>query len=112
MVLNLEKLVPSPYFRSYWIQQNITEMKNYKAAISDLFLSGKEYREERVLLKEQTPSGDALPDEGSQAVADVARLVPDDAGLYLAKADPTAEFMFGSSSKPRSSPRTSVRRRP
>src|SRR5208337_2414211 len=27
MVLNLEKIVPSPYFRSYWVQQNITDMK-------------------------------------------------------------------------------------
>ena len=27
VVLNLEKIVPSPYFRSYWIQQNITDMK-------------------------------------------------------------------------------------
>jgi hypothetical protein len=35
MVLNLDKIVPSPYFRSYWIQQNVTEMKQYSAAISD-----------------------------------------------------------------------------
>src|SRR6267378_8212536 len=51
MVLNLDKIVPSPYFRSYWIQRNITDMKQYSAAVCDLFLSGKEYREERVLLK-------------------------------------------------------------
>src|SRR6185437_6697874 len=31
MALNLEKIVPSPYFRSYWIQQNITAMKQYRA---------------------------------------------------------------------------------
>ena len=36
MVLNLEKIVPSPYFRSYWVQQNISEMKSYDAAVSDL----------------------------------------------------------------------------
>jgi hypothetical protein len=30
MVLNLEKIVPSPYFRSYWIQQNITDLKQYR----------------------------------------------------------------------------------
>ena len=41
MVLNLEKIVPSPYFRSYWVQQNITDMKQYSAAISDLTRSGK-----------------------------------------------------------------------
>jgi len=90
LVLNLEKLVPTPYFRSYWIQQNITAMKDYKAAISDLFLSGKEYREERVLLKDKNP-GDAKPSEGLQAVADVTALVPEDAGLYVAKADPAPD---------------------
>src|SRR6266853_1286084 len=58
MVLNLEKIVPSPYFRSYWIQRNITDMKQYSAAVSDLFLSGKEYREERVLLKKSASAGD------------------------------------------------------
>ncbi len=41
MILNLEKIVPSPYFRSYWVQQNISEMKSYSAAVSDLFRSGK-----------------------------------------------------------------------
>ena len=56
MVLNLEKIVPSPYFRSYWIQHNSTDMKQYSAAVSDLFRSGKEYREERVLLK-KAPAG-------------------------------------------------------
>ena len=50
--LNLEKIVPSPYFRSYWVQQNITDMKQYAAAVSDLFRSSQEYREERVLAEE------------------------------------------------------------
>ncbi len=53
MVLNLEKLVPSPYFRTYWVQQNITDLKQYSAAVSDLFRPGKEYREERVLIQKK-----------------------------------------------------------
>ncbi len=86
MVLNLEKIVPSPYFRSYWIQRNITDMKQYSAAVSDLFLSGKEYREERVLLKKSAaaalqPTGDA-----ATAVADLVRLVPADTGIYEVRA--------------------------
>ena len=82
MVLNLEKIVPSPYFRSYWVQQNITDMKSYAAAISDLFRSGKEYREERVLLKKA--GAPASTNEG-EAVSDLVRLVPDDAGFYQAQ---------------------------
>ena len=62
MVLNLEKIVPSPYFRSYWVQQNITEMKQYASAVSDLYRTGESYREERVLVRRagttSAPQGD------------------------------------------------------
>src|SRR5882724_7766951 len=71
MVLNLEKIVPSPYFRSYWIQRNITEMKQYSAAVSDLFRSGKEYREERVLLKKSMAASNATTEDAATAVADL-----------------------------------------
>jgi len=87
MVLNLDKIVPSPYFRSYWIQQNITDMKQYSSAISDLTLSGKEYREERILLRKDVAQEPAEA-KGPAAVADILRLVPMDAGLYEANADP------------------------
>ncbi|HXL20847.1 MAG TPA: hypothetical protein VOA78_00140 [Candidatus Dormibacteraeota bacterium] len=94
MVLNLEKLVPSPYFRSYWIQQNITDMKQYSAALSDLFLSGKEYREERLLLKKSAPAAEAVASDanaGAAAVSDLARLVPADAGVFQVRASPSPE---------------------
>ncbi len=90
MVLNLEKIVPSPYFRSYWIQQNITDMKQYSAAISDLTRSGKEYREERILLRKdgthETPEG-----KGPAAVAEIINIVPANVGFYEAKAAPDAK---------------------
>jgi hypothetical protein len=90
MVLNLEKIVPSPYFRSYWIQQNITDMKQYSAAISDLTRSGKEYREERILLRKdgthETPEG-----KGPAAVAEILNIVPANVGFYEAKAAPDAK---------------------
>jgi hypothetical protein len=90
MVLNLEKIVPSPYFRSYWVQQNVTDMKQYGAAVSDLFLSGKEYREERVLVKKSSPTREASADAGRAAVAELLRLVPAQAGVYEVKANPSA----------------------
>jgi hypothetical protein len=86
MVLNLEKIVPSPYFRSYWIQKNITDMKQYSAAISDLTRSGKEYQEQRSFLRKQ---GSHEPEaKGPASVAELLRLVPLNAGIYEAKADP------------------------
>jgi hypothetical protein len=92
MVLNLEKIVPSPYFRSYWVQQNITDTKQYSASLSDLFRSSNEYREERVLLR-KTPAAEPSA-EGPRAVADLLRLVPGNAGLYEVNADPSADFCF------------------
>jgi hypothetical protein len=94
MVLNLEKIVPSPYFRSYWVQQNITDMKQYSTAVSDLFPSGKEYREERVLVKKSSSPAEASADAGPAAVADLLRLVPAQAGVYEVKADPSAADCF------------------
>jgi hypothetical protein len=86
MVLNLEKIVPSPYFRSYWIEQNITEMSHYSAAITDLTRSGREYREQRTLLKKD--AAQQTDGKGAAATADLARLVPASAGLYEVNADP------------------------
>jgi hypothetical protein len=90
MVLNLEKIVPSPYFRSYWVQQNITDLGQYSAAVSDLFRSSNQYRDERVLIR-KTPPALAASADGIEAVGDLVRLVPDNAGVYEAKAYPTAD---------------------
>jgi hypothetical protein len=93
MVLDLGKLVPNGYFRTYWVQQNITDLSQYAAAVSDLFRSRRQYREERVLIRkkeaDETASAEALA-----AAADLVRLVPDDAGMYAATANPTADSCF------------------
>ena len=103
MVLNLGKIVPSPYFRTYWVQQNITELKQYAAAVSDLYRSGLEFREERVLVRKSSTSGgtdvgssltgasntNASPAAGK--ASDLVRLVPDDAGIYKAEMNPSVE---------------------
>jgi hypothetical protein len=89
MVLNLEKIVPSPYFRSYWVQQNISDMESYDATVSDLFRSGEEYREERVLLK-KTAGAVATNGQGEE-VSDLVRLVPTGAGVYEARLCPSID---------------------
>lgn len=86
MVLNLEKLVPSPYFRSYWVQRNITEMKQYRAALCDLHRTPQSYREDRVLLRKPgataTASGNVQP---------LLVLAPDSAVFTSAQASPDPE---------------------
>jgi hypothetical protein len=93
LVLDLEKLVPNGYFRTYWVQQNVTDLSHYSAAVCDLFRSSKEYREERVLIRKKAPDQPASGD-GFTAAADLARLVPEDAGVYEAAANPTGDGAF------------------
>jgi hypothetical protein len=79
-------LAKSPHFRSYWIQRNVAELRQYSSAIIDERRSGAEIREERVLLRNagaETPALDETP------VASILRLVSDDAGLYRAWVAPS-----------------------
>ena len=89
MVLNLDKIVQTPYFRSYWVQRNITEMKQYTSAVSDLYRTRESYREERVLLRRAPRNTDPGGD-----IAALAALAPEDAGFYAADALPDPESLL------------------
>lgn len=91
MVLNLDKIVPSPYFRSYWVQRNTTEMKQYSAAVNDLYRTPSVYREERVLLRRTGAASSATGD-----VATVTGLVPDNVGFWSAQAAPDPDKLLDS----------------
>jgi hypothetical protein len=93
LVLDLEKLVPNGYFRTYWVEQNITDLSQYSAAVSDLFRSSTHYREERVLIRKKEPEQAASAD-GLAAAADLAHFVPADAGVYIAAANPSSDVCF------------------
>lgn len=93
MALDLQMLVPNGYFRTYWVQQNITDLSQYSAVVSDLFRSGKEYREERVLIRKKEPA-EAHSADGLAAAADLARLIPENAGVYITAANPSADSCF------------------
>lgn len=93
LVLDLEKLVPNGYFRTYWVQQNITDLSQYSAAVSDLFRSTQRYREERVLIRKKE-SAPPQPAAAVAAAAEVSRLAPDNIGFYSAMANPTADSCF------------------
>jgi hypothetical protein len=85
MTLNLAQIVASPYFRSYWVQQNVTQMKQYSAGLSDLYREIGVFREERVLLKND-------PDQKftSADLAPVLAYAPPKSGVYRAMAQPDA----------------------
>lgn len=84
MTLNLARIVRSPYFRSYWVQQNITDLKQYTADLSDLYRTSNNFREERVLIP-------ANPDNAraSMDLSPVLDYLPPNTGIYRAQAQPT-----------------------
>jgi hypothetical protein len=86
MVLHLAAIAVTPHFRSYWVQRNVTEMKQYSTAISDLYRTAEAYREERVLVRSQTPN--AAPGADIRALA---ALAPADTAFYSAQASPGAD---------------------
>ncbi|HSK42783.1 MAG TPA: hypothetical protein VLA83_02730 [Candidatus Binatia bacterium] len=83
MVLNMEKIAVTPHFRTYWIQNNITEMQSYGSAISDLYREGATYREERVILPKKQADEAAL-NQSAQAVTGLLSAIPKDYGFYQA----------------------------
>ncbi len=84
LVLNLEALLKTPQYRSYWIQRNASEVRNYRAGISDLMRIGGEFREERIFLRKSATA----PIAGSSD--DLLRLAPDTATLCRSWAKPSA----------------------
>ncbi len=83
MTLNLAKIAPSPYFRSYWVQRNVTEMKQYSTAVSDLYRTPEAFREERTLVPKAMDAPVITED-----LEAVLRYVPVDSGVYRATARP------------------------
>lgn len=90
LVMNLERLLQSPYMRSYWIQRNAAELKQYTTAISDVRRSAGELDESRILFRanaEQVAWSEP-------SVAQLVRLAPVNAGFYRAWAAPTSAQSF------------------
>ncbi|MGA2591304.1 MAG: hypothetical protein ABSH32_15400 [Bryobacteraceae bacterium] len=87
LVMNLETIIRTPYFRSYWIERNTSTFKPYWAAIADVTLARAQIREDRLLLRR---AAEPVP---KASVTELTRLVPDDAGLYRAWASPDVPTM-------------------
>jgi hypothetical protein len=90
MVMNLDKLTRSPHFRSYWIQQNITELGQYASAVADAGRAPGELHEARILLR----TAEIAPAWNETAVGEVLRLAPANASVYRAWASPSAQTAF------------------
>ena len=79
LVMNLESLVKTTYFRSYWVERNASQIARYWTGIADVRRTAQELVETRSFLR--------APEQPSAApafVSDVVALVPPGAGVYKA----------------------------
>jgi hypothetical protein len=86
LVYNMQRLVQTPHFRSYWTQRNVPDLREFSSGVSDLERSNGQFLERRALLR-STPSA-PVTDEAS--AGQLLALVPDDVGYYRARLQPTS----------------------
>lgn len=89
MASNVEALLTSPHFRSYWIQHNRAELAPFLSAVSDLDRQPAAWTERRVLIRKQAA---APPAVDAALWAPLLRAVPANAGLYRAWLQPEPAF--------------------
>jgi hypothetical protein len=82
LVMNLESLVKSVYFRSYWIQRNASTVRQYWAGAADVSRSKANITETRVLLRRPEAGEQTGGPGGTDALSGLIALVPPEAGLY------------------------------
>jgi hypothetical protein len=82
LAMNLESLVKSVYFRSYWVQRNASAVRQYWAGVADVKRTGGNITESRVFLRTPDAAQPALSASDSGTVSGLLALVPPEAGLY------------------------------
>ncbi|MBI4851234.1 MAG: hypothetical protein HY819_05350 [Acidobacteria bacterium] len=83
-----EKLNQDWYFRNYWIMNNITDLRNIRAAIFDIELQDKEWREERYFLTKSNLTTNQISALETQ---NLYKLVPQNLPYFKIEAITSAE---------------------
>ena len=86
LVYNLDALLPTPQFRTYWIQRNVSELKPFSSGISDLFVRAAGFDEQRAVLRKV----ESTPASADNSLAEALRYAPTTNSLYRAWARPDA----------------------
>ncbi|BDC52223.1 hypothetical protein F183_A45380 [Bryobacterales bacterium F-183] len=85
LTVHMERTVRTPHFRSYWIQQNITDLKAYTATVSDLYFGQADVTEKRTLVRAEPQTVEA-----NTQLAALLPYLPSDAGFTQSWARPQA----------------------
>jgi hypothetical protein len=90
LVMDLPAVIATPYFRSYWIQKNTGDFRQYYAFLSQVTRNAGALEENRVLLRM-----DAVDVPGHEAAAaELQRYIPDDAGFFRLWDSASPEFVM------------------
>jgi hypothetical protein len=84
LVMNLESLGKSVYFRSYWVQRNASAIRRYWAGVADVKRTGGDVVESRLFLRAPDAPEPAPAAGDSAEVSGLLALVPPEAGVYKA----------------------------
>ncbi|MDQ2711702.1 MAG: hypothetical protein M3Y24_05600 [Acidobacteriota bacterium] len=87
LVYNLDKLLPTPQFRTYWLQRNASELKPFTAGLADLFERNNGFEEQRVMLR-RSPEPIPAP---APALNEVWRYAPKASSLNRAWSAPNRD---------------------
>jgi hypothetical protein len=85
LVYNLDTLLPTAQFRTYWVQRNNSELKPFRSGVADLSETSKGFEEKRVLLRRDSDSFNRT----YPALDNVLAYVPGGASLYRAWSAPS-----------------------
>jgi hypothetical protein len=88
MVMDLPSVIKTPYFRSYWIQRNTSDLRGYSALLSQLTRRANELQEDRVLVR----SAEAQIASHDAATVELQRFIPDGVGLFRLWDTSSADF--------------------
>jgi hypothetical protein len=89
LTLDLQTLARAPQFRSYWIQNNVSDLRAYRAAVADVRRESGQIREERLMLRMEPA------DAPAPLGAEIAGMVPEGAGLYRMWSSPSVDMVVG-----------------
>jgi hypothetical protein len=77
LVMDLPNVIKTPYFRSYWVQRNTSDLRGYSALLSQLTRRAEAFQEDRVLVRSaETPST-----AHDAATVELQKFIPDNVGL-------------------------------
>ena len=88
LAMNLETLVGNTYFRSYWVQRNTSDVRQFLSGVADIHRTSSEIREQRLFLKRPGLAEDLPAAEAIAAFTALAQIAPQDTGLYRVWAKP------------------------